>query len=81
MGYVVQAKGAVTAHRAHATPETLTYCGLGPPPKPRYRTKPVSLREHVLTGGRTAAVTPTWRAGVKGNLTSQAAEGKCRPCR
>ncbi|MFF3441770.1 IS701 family transposase [Streptosporangium sp. NPDC002721] len=71
LGYVVQVKGAVTAHPAHAEPEKLTYCGLGPRPKPRYRTKPISLREHVLSAGRTAAVTLTWRAGSKGNLTSQ----------
>jgi SRSO17 transposase len=72
VGYVVQVKGAVTAHQVQATPETIPYRGMGRPSTPqRYRTKAVSLREHVLAAGRTAAVTLTWRAGVKGNLTSQ----------
>ncbi|MEV4250982.1 IS701 family transposase [Streptosporangium canum] len=71
LAYVVQVKGAVTAHGVRAQPETITYSGLGPHPQPRYRTKPVSLREHVPAAGRAAAVTLTWRAGSKGSLTSQ----------
>ncbi|WSA22317.1 transposase [Streptosporangium subroseum] len=64
LGYVVQVKGAVTAHQVQATPETIPYRGMGRPSTPqRYRTKAVSLREHVLAAGRTAAVTLTWRAG------------------
>ncbi|MGW2200069.1 IS701 family transposase, partial [Streptosporangium sp. NPDC001682] len=69
--YVLQVKGAITAHWVHAEPETPPYRGLGPWPKPRYRTKPISLREHVLAAGRAAATTLTWRDGSKGSLTSQ----------
>ncbi|MGW0449352.1 IS701 family transposase [Streptosporangium sandarakinum] len=71
LAYVMQVKGAVTAHGAGARPATIAYSGLGPHPLPRYRTKPVSLREHVLAAGRAAAVTLTWRAGSRGGLTSQ----------
>lgn len=69
--YAVQVKGQVTAHRAGIEPQTPSYSGLGPHPKPRYQTKPISLREHVLDAGRSAAVSLTWRGGSKGNLTSQ----------
>ncbi|MFJ2034275.1 transposase, partial [Streptosporangium sp. NPDC087985] len=72
LSYVVQVKGAVTAHGAHEVPETIPYRGRGRPSTPwRYRTKPVSLRDHVLSAGRAAAVTLTWRGGSKGSLTSQ----------
>jgi SRSO17 transposase len=54
--YVVQVDGDLTSHPADAVPEVITYSGLGPLPKPRYRTKPVALREHVLVAGRAAAV-------------------------
>ncbi|MFE1873215.1 transposase [Streptomyces sp. NPDC059496] len=40
LAYVLQVKGEMTAHG-----------GLGPRPLPRYRTRPVSLREHVLAAG------------------------------
>ncbi|MDP9869108.1 SRSO17 transposase [Streptosporangium brasiliense] len=71
LAYVLQVKGVVTAHDVRAQPETITYSGLGPHPRPRYRTKPVGLREHVLAAGRAAAVRLTWRAGFRGSLTSQ----------
>ncbi|MFI6458626.1 IS701 family transposase [Streptosporangium amethystogenes] len=70
--YVVQVKSAVTAHDVHDEPEAVRYRGTGRPPRPyRYRTSPISLREHVLAAGRAAAVTLTWRGGSKGDLTSQ----------
>jgi SRSO17 transposase len=69
--YVVQVKGEVTAHPADAQPQLLAYAGLGPRPKARYRTRPVSLAAHVRAAGRTAARTITWRHGSKGTLSSQ----------
>ena len=71
LDYVVQVKGEVTAHPAEASPERIAYSGLGPRSLPRYRTKPVSLREHVLVAGRPAITTLAWRDGSKGTLTSQ----------
>ncbi|MEV4297179.1 IS701 family transposase [Microbispora rosea] len=70
--YVVQVKGAVTAHHATDEPEPVTYSGRGRPPRPhRYPSRPISLREHVLAAGRQAAITVTWRTGSKGAMTSQ----------
>jgi hypothetical protein len=43
IGYVVQVKGEATAHPLDAEPGLLAYSGLGPRPKVRYRTRPVSL--------------------------------------
>jgi len=71
LDYILQVKGDVTAHPASAVPQQTPYSGLGPPTLPRYRTKPVSLREHVMAAGRTAGTTLTWREGSKGDLTSQ----------
>jgi SRSO17 transposase len=44
--------------------------GRGRPSRPRYRTRPIALREHVLAAGRAAAVPLTWRTGSRGPLTS-----------
>ncbi|MEU1883850.1 IS701 family transposase [Streptosporangium sp. NPDC020072] len=71
LSYVMQVKGAVTAHAAHAVPATIPYSGLGPYPKSRYRSRPVSLREHVLAAGPVAARSLTWRNGSKGRLRSE----------
>lgn len=73
LDYVVQVKGQVTAHPADACPQLIVHQRSGPGrwSLPRYRTKPVSLREHVLAAGRTEARTLTWRHGSKGMLTSQ----------
>src|SRR4051794_23556897 len=50
--YVCQVTGDLTAHAADAAPEVIDYSGRGPRPKPRYRIRPVGLREHVLAAGR-----------------------------
>jgi FOG: Transposase len=68
--YVVQVKGEATAHRLDARPELIPYSGRGPRPKPRYRTTPVSLREHALSAGRGAARRLVWRNGSRDRLTS-----------
>ncbi|MET8299240.1 IS701 family transposase [Streptomyces sp. NPDC005180] len=70
LGYVLQVKGEMTAHREDAEPHQPTYGGLGPRPLPRYRTRPVSLREHVLAAGRQQGRSVVWRKGSKAALSS-----------
>ncbi len=70
LSYAVQVKGELTAHAADAAPELLPYSGHGRRSKPRYRTKPVSLREHILAAGRSHSKRITWREGSKGDLRS-----------
>jgi SRSO17 transposase len=77
--YVVQVTGDLTAHAADALPETITYSGRGPRPKPRYRTRPVGLREHVLAAGHDSAVELTWREGSRGPMTSHFVALRVRP--
>ncbi|MES9560405.1 MULTISPECIES: IS701 family transposase [unclassified Streptomyces] len=71
LAYALQAKGELTAHAEAAKPHQPPYGGLGPRPLPRYRTRPLSLREHVLAAGRDKAVTVTWRKGSKAAMTSR----------
>ncbi len=66
----MQVKGLATAHPLDAVTHEPPYGGLGPRPKPRYRTRPVALAEHVRTAGREAARTVTWRRGSRDQLTS-----------
>nr|WP_269084826.1 IS701 family transposase [Streptacidiphilus anmyonensis] len=68
--WLVQVKGQATAHRIDAVTVTPPYSGLGPKPKPRYRTPHVSLAEHVRTAGRASARTVSWRQGSRDRLTS-----------
>ncbi|MEU4213682.1 IS701 family transposase [Streptomyces sp. NPDC026206] len=70
LAFALQVKGELTAYPATAEPHQPVYGGLGPRPLPRYRTRPVSLREHVLDAGWDQAVTITWRKGSKGPMTS-----------
>jgi SRSO17 transposase len=77
--YVVQVQGDLTAHPAEAAPELIDYSGLGPPPKPRYRTRPTSLREHALAAGHDAAVEVCWRNGSRGPMTSTFLALRVRP--
>ncbi|MFI6107161.1 hypothetical protein [Streptomyces sp. NPDC051310] len=51
-------------------PHRPDYGGLGPEPLPRYRARPLSLREHVLAAGRHQGRTVTWRKGSKAAMTS-----------
>ncbi|WP_406371723.1 IS701 family transposase [Streptomyces sp. NBC_01550] len=71
LAYALQVKGEMTAHAETAEPYEPPYGGLGPRPLPRYRTRPLSLREHVLAAGREKAVTVTWRKGSKAAMTSR----------
>lgn len=71
LAYALQVKGELTAHAASAEPYEPPYKGLGPRPLPRYRTRAVSLREHVLAAGRDRAVAVTWRKGSKAAMASR----------
>src|SRR4051794_14017487 len=77
--YVCQVNGDPTAPPADAVPETIDYSGRGPRPKPRYRTAPLAIREHVLTAGREAARQLTWREGSRGPMTSHFLALRVRP--
>ncbi|MFE2852045.1 IS701 family transposase [Streptomyces lavendulae] len=70
LAYVLQAKAEMTAHGQDAEPHQPEYGGRGPRPMPRYRTRPVSLREHVLAAGRGRGRTVVWRKGSKAALSS-----------
>ncbi|MFH9426638.1 IS701 family transposase [Streptomyces sp. NPDC017529] len=71
LAYVLQVKGELTAHGAQAEPVQPLYGGLGPRPLPRYRTRAVSLREHVLAAGRDQVTAVTWRQGSRGAMTAE----------
>ncbi|MFE9414027.1 IS701 family transposase [Streptomyces sp. NPDC006704] len=70
LAYVLQAKAEMTAHAEDAEPHQPAYGGLGPRPLPRYRTRPVSLREHVLAAGRGSGRAVAWRKGSKAAMSS-----------
>ncbi|GAA1727422.1 IS701-like element ISBj6 family transposase [Streptomyces yatensis] len=70
LAYVLQAKAEMTARGQNAEPHQPVYTGLGPKPLPRYRTSPVSLREHVLAAGRHHGQALTWRKGSKAAMSS-----------
>ncbi|MFI5808166.1 IS701 family transposase [Streptomyces sp. NPDC051561] len=63
--YVLQTTAEMTAYGEGAAPHQSAYGGLRPRPLPRYRTNPVSLRQHVLAAGRSSGRTVTWRKGSK----------------
>jgi SRSO17 transposase len=77
--YVCQVNGDLTAHAGDAVPEQPPASGRGRPPLPRYRTRPIGLREHVLAAGREAAVPVTWREGSRGPMASAFVALRVRP--
>jgi SRSO17 transposase len=77
--YACQVEGDLTAYPAEAAPELRPYSGRGPHPKPRYRTKPVGLRQHAVTAGRDATVEICWRNGSRAPLTSRFLALRVRP--
>jgi SRSO17 transposase len=77
--YMVGVDDDLSAHPGDAVPETLSYSGRGPRPKPRYRTPAVSLREHALVAGRERAEHITWRDGSRGPLSSEFLALRVRP--
>ncbi|WP_328764946.1 IS701 family transposase [Streptomyces sp. NBC_00272] len=70
LAYLLQAKAEMTAYAQAVEPHQPAYGGLGPRPLPRYRTRPVSLREHVLAAGRQQGRTLTWCKGSKSAMSS-----------
>src|SRR3954471_7690433 len=68
--YLVQVSGDRSAHAEDAVPALKPYSGRGRRPRPRYRTAPVGLREHVLAAGRAAVRQVTWREGSRGPINS-----------
>ncbi|GLW04301.1 DDE transposase [Streptomyces lavendulae subsp. lavendulae] len=70
LAYVLQVKGEMTAHGEDAEPHQPAYGGLGPRPLPRYRSRPVSLRGHVLAAGRQRGRAVSWRKGSKAAMSS-----------
>jgi SRSO17 transposase len=79
LGYIVQVKGTATAHGADAVPELTPARDKGWRGLPRYRTKPVSLREHVLAAGRSSARRLSWRQASKGELAGEFVALRVRP--
>jgi SRSO17 transposase len=77
--YLVQVSSDLSAHAGDAVPTRKPYAGRGPRPRPRYRTRPVGLREHVLAAGRDAVQQLTWREGSRGPLTSWFVVLRVRP--
>ncbi|MFK4599675.1 IS701 family transposase [Streptomyces pristinaespiralis] len=70
LAYVLQAEAEMTTYDEDVEPHQPAYGGLGPRPLPRYRTRPVALREHVLAAGRKRGRTLTWRKGSKAVMSS-----------
>ncbi|WP_338694584.1 IS701 family transposase [Streptomyces sp. Q6] len=79
LAYVLQVKGELTAYPADIEPVTPPYSGLGPRPLARYRTRPVSLREHVRAADPGQAVTVGWRRGSRGRMRARFVFLRVRP--
>jgi SRSO17 transposase len=77
--YIVAVNGDLTAFPAEAVPQVKPYSGRGRHPLPRYRTRPVGLRAHVLAAGRDAVRQVTWRTGSRGPMTSSFLALRVRP--
>src|SRR3954464_10411619 len=77
--WVVQVQGVLSAHAEDAVPAAVPTSGRGRPSRPRYRTKPVALREHVLAAGRAAVQQVTWRQGSRGPMRSHFVVLRVRP--
>ncbi|MFD4118204.1 IS701 family transposase [Streptomyces niveus] len=70
LAYVLQVKAEMTAHGESAELHQPAYGGLGPRPLSRYRSRPVSLREHAMAAGRERGRAVVWRRGSKAALSS-----------
>jgi SRSO17 transposase len=66
IGYVVQVKADTSAYPEQVRPTTAPYTGRGRRPRPRYRERPVSLKQLALAAGQSACVDLIWRRGSKG---------------
>ena len=79
LSYIVQVEDDLTAYPVDAVPQVKAYPGVGPYPKPRYRTAPVPLHEHIATAGRDRAVPVSWREGSRGSMSSTFVAIRVRP--
>jgi len=77
--YVVQVSGDLSAHAEDAVPALKPSSGRGRRPLPRYRSKPVGLRAHVLAAGRAAVQQVIWREGSRGPMSSHFVALRARP--
>src|SRR5215213_9746651 len=77
--WVVQVQGVLSAHAEDAVPARVPTSGRGRPSRPRYRSTPVALREHVLAAGRAAVQQVTWRQGSRGPMRSYFVVLRVRP--
>src|SRR4051812_34558058 len=75
----VQGQGLLSAHAEDAVPARVPTSGRGRPSRPRYRTSPVALGEHVLAAGRERVRRVTWRNGSRGPMTSHFVVLRVRP--
>ncbi len=82
LSYIVQVEDDLTAFPLDAIPQVKAYPGVGPYPKPRYRTTPLPLHEHVraaVAAGHASAVPVSWRKGSRGALSSTFLALRVRP--
>jgi hypothetical protein len=79
LGYIVQVKGTATAHGADAVPELLPAKAKGWRGLPRYRTKPVSLRQHVLAPAAPLPAAGPGAKAPKGELAAEFVALRVRP--
>jgi len=80
--YSVQVRAETLAHPADAVPAARTWSGRGRPPTRttlQYPDDAVSVAQHALAAGRSAAVSLTWREGSKSTLTSTFVFLRVRP--
>src|SRR3954451_5486205 len=77
--WVGQVRGVPSPPAEGPVPARVPTSGRGRPSRPRYRTPPVALREHVLAAGRATAVQLTWRTGSRGPMTSHFVALRVRP--
>ncbi|MFC8248140.1 transposase [Streptomyces chartreusis] len=77
--YVVGVRSDTAVLPEMATRTAPAWSGTGRKPLPRYRDKPVPVRDLVLAGGTSALHQVTWRPGSKGPLRSRFAARRTRP--
>jgi SRSO17 transposase len=79
VAYVVQVKSDTAAYPEQVRPTTAPYSGRGRRPRPRYRDKPVSLKQLALAAGQPVAADLSWRIGSKGIQRSRFLRLRVRP--
>ena len=77
--YVVQVNADTSAYPEWVRPTTAPYTGKGRRPRPRYRDKPLSLKQLAVAAGQQAGVELIWRRGSKGLQRSRFLVVRVRP--